>query len=86
MGCEHERIHFETSSVLMRELPASLLSPPPQWPAYHASVQGGVAPPPNAMVTGGSWVLGWRVGGWPWCCVISAAAAAAAAAAHTCDS
>ena len=25
MGFEHERIHLETSSVLMRELPASLV-------------------------------------------------------------
>ncbi|KAK9808976.1 hypothetical protein WJX72_007328 [[Myrmecia] bisecta] len=38
MGFEHERIHLETSSVLMRELPLRLLRKPKQWPAYHASV------------------------------------------------
>lgn len=38
MGFEHERIHIETSSVLMRELPAALLQKPLQWPAYHTSV------------------------------------------------
>lgn len=33
MGFEHERIHLETSSVLMRELPIQLLKPPAEWPA-----------------------------------------------------
>lgn len=32
MGFEHERIHLETSSVLMRELPLHLLVTPPEWP------------------------------------------------------
>lgn len=32
MGFEHERIHFETSSVLMRELPVHLLRQPSQFP------------------------------------------------------
>lgn len=31
MGFEHERIHLETSSVLMRELPISLLRRPEGW-------------------------------------------------------
>lgn len=34
MCFEHERIHLETSSVLMRELPLKYLSAPSQWPAY----------------------------------------------------
>ena len=38
MGFEHERIHLETSSVLIRELPASLVHRPPQWPKYHPSI------------------------------------------------
>ncbi|EFN57275.1 hypothetical protein CHLNCDRAFT_143847 [Chlorella variabilis] len=46
MCFEHERIHIETSSVLMRELPAHLLRRPPQWPAYHASVGDAARPPP----------------------------------------
>lgn len=54
MGMEHERIHIETSSVLMRELPLGLLRRPPQWPAYHPSVcDPARSPPANAMITGG---------------------------------
>ncbi|MBB5871739.1 5-histidylcysteine sulfoxide synthase [Allocatelliglobosispora scoriae] len=33
LGFEHERIHLETSSVLIRELPVRLVSPPAAWPA-----------------------------------------------------
>jgi 5-histidylcysteine sulfoxide synthase/putative 4-mercaptohistidine N1-methyltranferase len=33
MGFEHERIHLETSSVLMRELPLAMLRTPEYWPA-----------------------------------------------------
>ncbi len=36
MGFEHERIHLETSSVLIRELPVHLVSRPSQWPALAA--------------------------------------------------
>jgi 5-histidylcysteine sulfoxide synthase len=32
MGFEHERIHLETSSVLIRELPVDLVKRPEQWP------------------------------------------------------
>ena len=32
MCFEHERIHLETSSVLMRELPAQHVKPPERWP------------------------------------------------------
>jgi len=32
MGFEHEKIHFETSSVLMRELPVEKLETPFSWP------------------------------------------------------
>ena len=31
MGCEHERIHIETSSVIMRMLPLKFLTPTPHW-------------------------------------------------------
>lgn len=34
MCFEHERIHLETSSVLMREMPLKYLRVPDQWPAY----------------------------------------------------
>lgn len=32
MGFEHERIHLETSSVLIRELPAAMVQEPEAWP------------------------------------------------------
>lgn len=32
MGIEHERIHLETSSVLIRQLPLELVTPSPLWP------------------------------------------------------
>lgn len=31
MGIEHSRVHFETSSMLLRQLPIELLQRPPQW-------------------------------------------------------
>jgi formylglycine-generating enzyme required for sulfatase activity len=35
MGFEHERIHLETSSVLIRELPLAFVRKPEFWPDYH---------------------------------------------------
>lgn len=35
MGFEHERIHLETSSVLMRELPIELVQRPEGWPDHY---------------------------------------------------
>ncbi len=35
MGIEHERIHLETSSVLIRQLPLHLVKPNPLFPEYH---------------------------------------------------
>ena len=37
MAFEHERIHLETSSILMRELPAPLVRTPLGWPGRHPS-------------------------------------------------
>lgn len=37
MGFEHEKIHFETSSVLMRELPIELVETPKYWAPLHPS-------------------------------------------------
>jgi len=42
MGFEHERIHFETSSVLVRELPIELVQRPRGWPKL--APLGGSAP------------------------------------------
>ncbi len=41
MGFEHERIHLETSSVLMREMPLQYLRRPKDWPALGASGDAG---------------------------------------------
>eukprot|EP00903_Cladosiphon_okamuranus_P011249 g10612.t2 len=37
MSMEHERIHIETSSVLIRELPLEYVTRPPTWPAPYLS-------------------------------------------------
>ncbi|PVD22640.1 hypothetical protein C0Q70_15895 [Pomacea canaliculata] len=39
MGMEHERIHLETSSVLLRQLPLHLVQKPPGW-VYAPSSSG----------------------------------------------
>lgn len=46
LAFEHERIHIETSSVLIRELPLGLLRTPEHWPAVHASARGTSSPTP----------------------------------------
>lgn len=45
MGIEHEKIHFETSTVLMRELPLNLVRKPEGFPEIHPSARS--APAPN---------------------------------------
>lgn len=46
MGCEHERIHLETSSVIMRMLPLKYLTIKAQWqPCLHSA-----AAPENALI------------------------------------
>jgi 5-histidylcysteine sulfoxide synthase len=47
MGFEHERIHLETSSVLIRELPLKLVTRPPEWPP---SIQGAGSTPANGWL------------------------------------
>ena len=39
MGFEHERIHLETSSVLIRELPLTLVQRPAEWPRLHPTAE-----------------------------------------------
>jgi 5-histidylcysteine sulfoxide synthase len=61
MGFEHERIHLETSSVLIREMPHHLVRAPQWWPKPHDShLDSTRTPPPNAMVEvpAGTVVLG----------------------------
>ncbi len=56
MGIEHERIHLETSSVLIRQLPLDCVSPHPRWPLCPLRGEA----PDNALVhvPGGDVVLG----------------------------
>lgn len=78
MGIDHERIHIETSSVLIRELPLRLVQRPPAWPRLHESAsrlsptapRAGVDYPARefVQVPGGRAVLGkpahWPSFGW----------------------
>ncbi|MEB3220493.1 MAG: 5-histidylcysteine sulfoxide synthase [Candidatus Sericytochromatia bacterium] len=50
MGCEHERIHLETSSVLIRELPLGLVQRPAGWVPVHPSVPEASPPAPAAGI------------------------------------
>jgi 5-histidylcysteine sulfoxide synthase/putative 4-mercaptohistidine N1-methyltranferase len=59
MGIEHERIHLETSAVLMRELPLQHLRPHPLW--SRLCPERGVAPVNELLpVAGGPAILGKR--------------------------
>ncbi len=51
MGIEHERIHLETSSVLMRQLPVEWLQQQPHWPACHKARTDRTAAPENSLVS-----------------------------------
>ncbi|MEI8348387.1 MAG: SAM-dependent methyltransferase, partial [Pseudomonadota bacterium] len=57
MGIEHSRIHLETSSVLIRQLPLKKLNPHPFWAPCPHSHSGG---PANQLlpVSGGTVTLG----------------------------
>ena len=48
MGFDHERIHLETSSVLIRELPVDLVLRPAEWPKLHPSAGIETDFPPQA--------------------------------------
>jgi 5-histidylcysteine sulfoxide synthase/putative 4-mercaptohistidine N1-methyltranferase len=56
MGIEHQRIHLETSSVLIRQLPINLVQQLPQWQICTDAGE----PPPNSLlrVPGGTVKLG----------------------------
>jgi 5-histidylcysteine sulfoxide synthase/putative 4-mercaptohistidine N1-methyltranferase len=50
MGFEHERIHLETSSVLIRELPLTCVQRPLQWPAL-ATHNSSPSSPTNRLIS-----------------------------------
>ncbi|MDX2094690.1 MAG: 5-histidylcysteine sulfoxide synthase [Alphaproteobacteria bacterium] len=59
MGFEHERIHIETSSVLIREMPVEYLQRPSAWPALPARDADTVASPSRLIpLPGGEVSLG----------------------------
>ena len=58
MSFEHERIHLETSSVLMRELPVQFLRTPEHWPKHKAAPSHVSAPNEFRAVSGGEVRLG----------------------------
>ncbi|MEZ7863283.1 MAG: 5-histidylcysteine sulfoxide synthase [Aeromonadaceae bacterium] len=51
MGIEHERIHLETSSVLIRQLPLHWVRPLPQWPVCPLARHQLAQVPANSLVT-----------------------------------
>ena len=53
MGIEHERIHLETSSVLIRQLPIESVQAHPDWPICKCAQQGPAADNELIEVTGG---------------------------------
>ncbi|WP_205067543.1 5-histidylcysteine sulfoxide synthase [Pantoea coffeiphila] len=57
MGIEHERIHLETSSVLMRQLPIEWVKTQPHWPACTEARHDRLAVPENSLIA----VAGGRV-------------------------
>ena len=50
MGIEHERIHLETSSVLIRQLPLSSVRPHSDWPACGSMVTSAKGVEPNSLI------------------------------------
>ncbi|WP_186454389.1 5-histidylcysteine sulfoxide synthase [Candidatus Pantoea soli] len=50
MGIEHERIHLETSSVLIRQLPLAWVQPQPHWPACPQARHDRLTVPENTLV------------------------------------
>lgn len=51
MGIEHERIHLETSSVLIRQLPVQWVQPQPHWPACTDGRHDRHSVPHNSLIT-----------------------------------
>lgn len=51
MGIEHERIHLETSSVLMRQLPVEWLQPQAHWPACPTARSDITTVPENSLLS-----------------------------------
>jgi 5-histidylcysteine sulfoxide synthase/putative 4-mercaptohistidine N1-methyltranferase len=68
MGIEHERIHLETSSVLIRQLPLNWVRSQPYWPACQRARHRLSEVPDNSLlpVAGGQITLGKRDDTYGW--------------------
>jgi len=51
MGIEHERIHLETSSVLIRQLPVEWVTPQPHWPVCPQARHNRHEVPQNSLLS-----------------------------------
>ncbi|NMP27636.1 5-histidylcysteine sulfoxide synthase [Rahnella sp. SAP-1] len=51
MGIEHERIHLETSSVLIRQLPIAWVHPQPHWPVCPQARTDRATVPDNSLIS-----------------------------------
>ncbi|NEQ98238.1 MAG: 5-histidylcysteine sulfoxide synthase [Cyanothece sp. SIO2G6] len=58
MGIEHSRIHFETSSMLIRQLPLDRVQRPQDWPYAPTQTHNASRPNSMVMITGGTVNLG----------------------------
>lgn len=68
MGIEHERIHLETSSVLIRQLPQDWVQDQPHWPPCDIARYDRRAVPENRLVpvAGGDIIMGKRDATYGW--------------------
>ncbi|MCS3460680.1 5-histidylcysteine sulfoxide synthase [Aeromonas sp. BIGb0445] len=68
MGIEHERIHLETSSVLIRQLPLDWVRSQPYWPTCQRARHRLSEVPDNSLlpITGGQITLGKRDDTYGW--------------------
>ncbi|XP_066298440.1 uncharacterized protein [Branchiostoma lanceolatum] len=58
MGVEHEIIHIETSSVLIRQMPITMVTTPPEWKYAPASTGTAIGENPLLRVEGGEVTFG----------------------------
>ncbi|CAH1243382.1 Hypp7085 [Branchiostoma lanceolatum] len=58
MGVEHEIIHIETSSVLIRQMPITMVTTPPKWKYAPASTGTAIGENPLLRVEGGEVTFG----------------------------
>ncbi|XP_019645512.1 PREDICTED: ergothioneine biosynthesis protein 1-like [Branchiostoma belcheri] len=58
MGVEHEKIHIETSSVLIRQMPITMVTTPPKWKYAPASTDTTIQENPLIQMEGGEVTIG----------------------------